>query len=72
MILCAFEGHFIKTQLIDFDTMTTTYPTYEDHRKAWEELAEGIAAIKNDVREELKEKFYPIQNRAALRFSGQE
>ncbi len=25
------------------------YPKYEDHQQAWEELAQGIAAIKNDV-----------------------
>ncbi|WP_135079546.1 SAM-dependent methyltransferase [Terasakiella sp. SH-1] len=33
--------------------MTTTtneqYPSYEDHQKAWEELANGIASLKDDV-----------------------
>jgi Tetrapyrrole (Corrin/Porphyrin) Methylases len=31
--------------------MTKTYPTYENHQKAWEELAAGIASIRNEVRE---------------------
>ena len=30
---------------------THTYPKYEDHQKAWEELAKGIASLKDSVQE---------------------
>lgn len=29
--------------------MTKAYPTYEEHQKAWEDLAAGIASLKNEV-----------------------
>ncbi len=32
-------------------TSLTKYPKYEDHQRAWEELAKGIASLKNKVRE---------------------
>ena len=38
--------------------MTKNYPTYEDHQKAWEELAAGITSIKDEVRE-VEEGFIP-------------
>lgn len=31
--------------------MTKNYPTYEEHQRAWEELAAGIASLKHEVRE---------------------
>ncbi|MBU6953464.1 SAM-dependent methyltransferase [Hahella sp. HN01] len=31
--------------------MASAYPKYEDHQKHWEELAQGIAALKETVRE---------------------
>ena len=31
--------------------MNKNYPTYEEHQRAWEELASGIASIREEVRE---------------------
>lgn len=42
--------------------MTKNYPTYEEHQKAWEELAAGIASLKNDVRE-IEEGEIPLNSK---------
>src|SRR5215831_13676356 len=50
--------------------MTSTYPTYEDHRKAWEELAEGIAAIRDEVREINEGEILPNSKPGSLTILG--
>ena len=50
--------------------MTNTYPTYEDHRKAWEELAAGIASIREDVREIQEGEILPLSKPGSLTIIG--
>jgi Tetrapyrrole (Corrin/Porphyrin) Methylases len=50
--------------------MTKTYPTYEKHQKAWEELAAGIAAIRNDVREIEEGEISPRSKPGSLTIIG--
>jgi hypothetical protein len=50
--------------------MTSTYPTYEGHRKAWEELAESIAAMRSEVREVKEGEILPNSRRGSLTIIG--
>lgn len=50
--------------------MTKAYPTYEAHQKAWEELATGIAAIRNEVREVKEGEVLPNSRPGSLTIIG--
>jgi hypothetical protein len=50
--------------------MINTYPTYEDHRKAWEELAAGIASIRSAVREINEGEILPLSKPGSLTIIG--
>ncbi|MBE7171679.1 MAG: hypothetical protein INR73_13895 [Williamsia sp.] len=50
--------------------MTTTYPTYEDHQRAWEELAAGIASIREEVREVEEGEILPNSKPGRLTILG--
>lgn len=47
-----------------------TYPKYEDHQLAWEELAKGIASIKDEVREIPERKILPNSQKGELTIIG--
>jgi hypothetical protein len=44
------------------------YPTYEDHQKAWEELAAGIAATRDEVGEIPEGEILPGSKPGSLTF----
>ncbi len=46
------------------------YPKYEDHQLAWEELAKGIASIKDEVREIPERKILPNSQKGELTIIG--
>jgi len=47
-----------------------SYPAYEDHRKAWEELAAGIAAMRSEVREIKEGEILPNSKPGSLTIIG--
>src|SRR5690349_15952057 len=59
-----------KTNQDQQHTMIKTYPTYEEHRKAWEELAAGIASIRSEVREINEGEILPNSKPGSLTIIG--
>jgi Tetrapyrrole (Corrin/Porphyrin) Methylases len=50
--------------------MTKSYPTYEEHQKAWEELADGIASMRDEVREIEEGEIPPNSKQGSLTIIG--
>jgi hypothetical protein len=50
--------------------MIKRYPTYEEHQRAWEELAAGIASIRTQVREIEEGEIPPRSKRGSLTIIG--
>lgn len=51
-------------------TNQSKYPTYEEHQKAWEELAKGIASIRDEVREVDSCEILPCSKKGELIIIG--
>ncbi len=50
--------------------MTKNYPTYEEHQRAWEELASGIASIREEVSEVEEGEIMPNSKPGSLTIIG--